>query len=160
MQEIEQKYEFHYLPSDDMVLLRHTVVYRKYLSCNPEVRINKRVFDLGHERYHLTIKNDRRFIRDEIKLTLSKEQYEDISKLIGYTDMIFDVYEYQLPKEHTISFKIGKNVNIRFAEIEYNSEIDCEEMHDYISGLDFLGQEVTYDDRYYLKNVWSRCFSG
>ena len=58
MYEIEQKFIFDELPQNELEFIQHTIVYRQYLSSNPEIRINRRVFDDGEERYNLTFKED------------------------------------------------------------------------------------------------------
>ena len=54
MYEIEQKFIFDKLPQNVLEFIQHTIVYRQYLSSDREIRINRRVFDDGEERYHLT----------------------------------------------------------------------------------------------------------
>ena len=78
MYEIEQKFIFDELPQNELEFIQHTIVYRQYLSSNPEIRINRRVFDDGEERYNLTFKSENFLKRKEVKMRLSKEQYFDI----------------------------------------------------------------------------------
>lgn len=132
----------------------HTVIYRKYISVNPEVRINKRWFETGEERFHLTVKDDEKLARKEVKIQLSEEQYQELSAIIKKQDLIFDIYEFRLDENHNISFKEGRNVEIKFAEIEYENREDYESYRSIIENLTFLEKEVTYDENYYVKKIW------
>lgn len=156
MYEIEQKFLYSRLPNKDLKFLQHTVVYRQYLSLNPEIRINRRVFDDGEERYNLTIKSSDYLKRNEIKIRLSDSQYYEILQVNARRDLVIEICEYQIDDVHKISFKECQDIDIRFAEIEYSDINDYQTMQSYISKLDFLEKEVTENDEYYVKNIWGR----
>lgn len=159
MYEIEQKFLYNRLPNADLKFLEHTVVYRQYLSIEPEIRINRRVFKNGEERYHLTIKSDKsdiHLLRRETKIQLSENQYFEILEINDESDLVIDIYEYQIDANHSISFKECRGVDIKFAEIEYLDLNDYQHMQRYISKWDFLGKEVTKNDDFYVKNIWRR----
>lgn len=154
MYEIEQKFQYEKVPFDILECRQHTVIYRKYISVSPEVRINKRCFDSGEERYNLTIKNNSTLKRAEVKIRLTKEQYEAISSMVQKPDLVFDIYEFDLDEKHVINFKEGRNINVRFAEVEYETMEDYEEYSRTVEKLPFIGKEVTYDDNYYMRKIW------
>lgn len=158
MYEIEQKFQYKKIPFEDLQCRRHTVIYRKYISICPEIRINRRCFDSGEERYNLTIKDDSKLKRTEVKVKLEKEQYEIISSMILKDDLVFDIYEFDLDEKHLISFKAGRNVDVRFAEVEYETMKDYELYSKVVENLPFISTEVTYDNNYYMKNIWERIY--
>lgn len=63
-------------------VFRTLLYHRKYVSTNPEVRINKRVFESGETRYHLTVKDNAQFQIKKIKVTITLEEYESISAIV------------------------------------------------------------------------------
>ena len=151
--EIEQKYLFYYLPYNELPFCQKTTVYRKYLSFDPEVRIHKRVFET-EERYHLTIKQENILKRNKIKVLLTKNEFEEIFDFIEREPLIMDVYDFKFDIKHIISFKVCKNYNIKFAEIEYSDDLDFEINSTLITKLPFIGKEVTYNKDYYAKNIY------
>ena len=152
--EIEQKFLYEKIPYEEFKLEQHTVIYRKYLAVDPEVRINKRCFDNGEERYHLTVKSNGQLIRKEIKIKISKEQYEALSSMKDKENIVLDIYEFRLDEHHSICFKEGRNIDIQFAEIEYETMEDKERFAKRLEQFTFLTKEVTFDERYYMKNIW------
>lgn len=154
--EIEQKYLYKYRPDQELECVMHSVVHRKYLSLNPEVRINRRIFDCGEERYHLTIKTGDYFAREEIKIRLTRIEYEEISQLIPFEDIVIEVFEYKLDQTHLISFKECINVDVSFAEIEYADQKDFDMFAGTVARKDYLAEEVTWNPNYYMKNIWER----
>lgn len=156
MYEIEQKFIFDKLPQNELEFIRHTIVYRQYLSSDPEIRINRRVFDDGEERYNLTFKSENFLKRKEVKMRLSREQYFDIIDVNCCKDLVFEVWEYAIDEIHSISFKKCKNIDICFAEIEYADMEDYHKMQGKIKGYEFVKEEVTENERFYVKNIWRR----
>lgn len=153
--EIEKKYLYSRIPVNELEFIQHTVVYRKYLSTNPEVRISCRVFDDGKERYHLNVKNALKWERDEVKVALTEEEYEDLSKIVDAESIIMDVYDFRLDNNHIIGFKKIRNMQVEFAEIEFQSNDDYINLKEYINKIDFLYRDVTYIDEYYMRNIWN-----
>lgn len=154
MSEIEQKFLYRDLPKAELQFERHTVVYRKYLCTNPEVRINRRWFETGEERYHLTVKSTECLNREEIKIKLTKEQFLLMDKMIVNDCIVMDVYEYRYDEQHLLTFKKCRDLDIQFAEIEYNTLEEYEKFGKIISQLECLDREVTYDAKYYMRNIW------
>ena len=65
-----------------------------------------------------------------------------------------DVYEFFYDEEHIMSFKICKNVNISFAEMEYKDEDDLLSLSSCVQSQPFIGENITWDSTYYSKNIW------
>ena len=154
MYEIEQKFMFDKLPKDELEFMQHTKVYRQYLSSDPEIRINRRVFDDGEERYNLTFKSGKFLKRKEVKIRLSKEQYYDIMDVNGCKDLVCVVWDYAIDESHRISFKKCRDIDISFAEIEYADMEDYHRMQGKIKGYKFVKEEVTENEKFYVKNIW------
>ena len=154
--EIEQKFLFSYIPFNEYQCCEKTVVFRKYLSVNPEIRINRRVFESREERFHLTIKSDELLAREEIKICLTEEEYSEISNFIRQQPMVIEIYNFKIDADHSMSFKQIQNSDISFAEIEYRSYDDYQNLKNIIGKLPFLGTDVTWDKDYYMKNIWAK----
>lgn len=154
MLEIEQKFTFRYIPFSELNILHHTVIFRQYLSINPEVRISKRVFDDGTVKYHLTVKEVNYIVRKESKIELTETQYLELSSAAEKCPMIYDVWSFKTDNDKIISFKVGKNIKSAFAEIEYHDIGEYLIFKDEWVKYPYIGREVTLDDRYYVKNVW------
>ncbi len=152
-QEIEQKFNYNYLPYDEFKFIQKTTVYRKYLSLVPEIRINRRQFD-NEVRCHITIKDDSLFKRRKIKLKLSNEEYSEIAETISRPELIMDVFDFEFDAHHILSFKVCLNHTIRFAEIEYENEEDYIRTSPLVESLKCIGEDVTFNPRYYSKNIW------
>ena len=158
--EIEQKFECKGLP-DDLSQSRKSNLERTYLCLSPEVRLNRRIFENGTERFHLTVKSTGYLKRSEIKIAVTKEQYEAAALLAGTEPLRFEIYEYQLDETHTICVKKCMNFNnICFAEIEYSDMDDYEAFGETVAGLSWLGREVTFEESYYVRNIWKRYKDG
>jgi len=160
MEEIERKFLYINRPDGILTFVQHTVIYRKYISTCPEVRINKRVFGNGEVRYNLTLKGEGMLLREEVKIPLQEKQYFQLSGLVEHSDLIFDVYEYKVDEQHSISFKEGRNVDVKFAEIEYSDYQDYVDSTELLRNMVFLTKEVTYEADYYMKHIWEKYISG
>lgn len=154
-QEIEQKFTYRYLPYDELQFIQKTTVYRKYLSFDPEIRINKRCFE-HEERYHLTIKEDALFERSKVKLKITKSEYEEIAETIHRPELIMDVVSFAFDAWHILNFKSCVNHPIRFAEMEYKDEEDYRRTSPLVQALPCIGNDVTYHPDYYSKNIWAK----
>ena len=60
---------------------------------------------------------------------------------------------------HSISFKKCKDIDICFAEVEYADMEDYHKMQGKIKGYDFVKEDVTENEKFYVKNIW-RQFCG
>lgn len=155
--EIEQKYSYDYLPYDELKFVQKTYISRAYLMDNPEIRINKRKFDNGEKIYKLSIKTDGFLERKEIKVDLNEKQFLEILSIIGYKPLKFINYQFKLDKFHIITFKECISIpSIKFAEIEYENDVDYNLNSKIFKKLSFLGEELTYNKDYYVKNIWKK----
>ena len=85
--EMEKKYLYDERPDGILRLLRKTTIYRQYLSIEPEVRINKRVFDSGEYKCNLTVKSNETFLRKEIRLAIPMDKYQAIAEIIQFAQI-------------------------------------------------------------------------
>lgn len=154
--EIEKKFLFSYLPYGELKFNKKSVVFRKYVSIEPEVRINKREFENGQIGYHLTVKSGDLFIRNEIKIKITENEYEAISNLINKPALVMDIYEFKFDSRHVINFKICRDVGISFAEMEFESMEDYADTFPKTEKLPFLGEDVTSKKEYYVRNIWKK----
>lgn len=162
--EYEQKFLFDYLPYNKLQFKQKTIVYRNYLSFEPEIRINRRTFNDGVERFHLIVKKpafnmaDSCIVRcsEKIRLRLTAEEYQEFLSSISQQELIFDVYDFFLDKNHVIGFKCCRNPEISFAEIEYADEMDFKANESVFSSFSFLKKNITFDDRFNVKQIWSQ----
>lgn len=154
MIEIEQKFCYKYIPFLELELIHHTVIHRQYLSVNPEIRLNRRVFDDGKERFHLTVKNVELLARKETKIEITPEQYSRLAQTSSQEAMIFDVWTFRLESDRIITFKVGKNVEFNIAEIEYRNFDDYLLSKNNWRKWDFLIEDVTFNEEFYIRNIW------
>lgn len=152
--EVERKFKFDKVP-DNLELLEIAEVYQAYLSINPEVRLREKV---KHDMidYKLTIKGDGTLTRTEVELGISRLEYLELLDIIGHKGFIKKHYtKYRLPDGHILECSIvdeGTETEFRYAEIEFESEDEAR----IFKVPDYLGDEITYDDSYKMKNYWKR----
>lgn len=158
--ENELKYLVKYIPYNELNLLQETTVYRKYLSINPEIRINKRVFSDGKERYHLVIKkfidnscDNACLIRNKTKIEITKEQYDQLYHGFDEKPMIIKVVDF-LYDDYILGFKTIVNTNIRFVEIEFTDIGELSIIRENIEKLSFIGDNVSNHSEYLMSNIW------
>jgi hypothetical protein len=152
---MEKKFLYNDRPDAFLTLLQKTTVYRHYLSVEPEVRINRRVFDTGEYKCNLTVKSNETFLRKEIRIPLTIEQYQTIAEIIQFAPLVFAVYEYTLDNLHRISFKECYSMpTVKFAEVEFQDEADYQQNIPIIAAYPFLQEDITEDARYYVRNIW------
>lgn len=155
--EMERKFLYDDRPDGSLPLLRKSTVYRHYLSVEPEVRINRRVFDAGEYKCNLTVKSNETFSRKEIRMPITIEIYRGIEEVIKVDPLVFVVYEYALDSLHHISFKECLSLpTFKFAEVEFQDEADYQQTIPRIHQYRFLRKDVTEDTKYYVRNIWTQ----
>ncbi len=152
--EIERKFLIKEFPTG-LELLREVGIWQGYISTEPEVRIHRaRDRHTGAENFRLTLKGEGALIRKEIKTDINKSFYEESVGLIG-KDMIYKDYRSYRLGNHILEVchvDPGRTSEFLYAEIEFESE---EEANGFIKPA-FLGEEVTEDDNYRMKNYWKK----
>lgn len=67
-----------------------------------------------------------------------------------------EIYAFHTNKTHIISFKNCTSLQISFAEIEVEREEDCQQMSRLLDAYKFFGKNVTYEEKYYMRNIMGR----
>lgn len=161
--EVEKKFTFNFLPYNKLKFLGKTTIYRKYLCTEPEIRINKRVFQDGEIRCHIVLKNNllikNDFItREKYKKNISLEEFNILSDMIDIPLMIIDNFDFYLDENHNICFKCVRGIDINYMEIEFNKNYDWLIIKDSIYSLGIIDKDVSNDPNFMMKNVWKKHF--
>lgn len=161
--ELENKYSYSYLPYDELKFLRKYVIYRKYISTNPEIRLHMRCFESNERRYHLVIKNEVNLEANEvllsrrkIKFSISENDFLSAFNAIPHYPLVIDVYDFKYDDDHVIGFKNVRGLDISFAEIEYRSIDDMLNLKQSVDELSFFVKNVTDDVSYKMSNIWKK----
>ena len=101
----------------------------------------------------MTIKGDGNLSRDEIEIKIHENEFNDILNIIR-KPLIKKLYKkYQLSDELILECShvdIDSDSEFMYAEIEFENE---EKAMEFIVP-DFLGEEITNDLKYKMKNYW------
>jgi CYTH domain-containing protein len=156
MKEIERKFLIKEFP--DLEPLCEAHVEQSYISIDPEIRIRKRN-NKNRISYYISIKSDGQLSREETEFPISEEFY-NASKIILDKPTIKKEYKtYCLDDVLVLECShVDKGTENEFfyAEIEFESE---EKANAFIPPS-FLGEEVTYNSKYKMKNYWRRTRLG
>lgn len=150
--EIERKFLIDSFPAD-IPLKSACQVYQAYLSFDPEVRIRRAVQDGRDIACSLTVKSGDGLVRREVRLELSRAQFDALSELIEQPFITKDYRVYQLPGGLELECSLvdkGMRSEFMYAEIEFPSE----EAAARFTPLPFLKQEITENPTYRMKNYW------
>lgn len=150
--EIERKFLIDSFPAD-LPLKSACQVYQAYLSFDPEVRIRRAVRDGRDVARSLTVKSDGGLVRREVRLELSKAQFDALSELIGRPFITKDYRVYQLPDGLELECSLvdqGMKSEFMYAEIEFPSV----EAAEGFTPLPWFRREVTEDPVYRMKHYW------
>lgn len=153
--EIERKFKISKIPYH-LELIDSAIVYQAYLSIEPEVRIRSYTKSAGTD-YKLTIKGEGQLAREEVETPLTQEQYGALLRIMredNNTHAIrkeFRVYRLETGENLECNFMIAEAESFAYAEVEFDS---VEEANAF-KVPDFLGEEVTYDNKYKMKNYWA-----
>lgn len=152
--EIERKFLMKEFPSD-LELIHEVDIWQGYVSIEPEVRMHRaKDRNSGKEDYRLTLKGDGVLSRTEIKTDVDEAFYKEALSLMQ-GEMIYKDYRSYRLGDYVLEVCLvdkGTPCEFLYGEIEFESE---EEANNFVKP-DFLGEEVTCDDAYKMKNYWKR----
>lgn len=165
MLEIERKFIMQGFPeeilsedeftSSGLKLLREVEIEQGYLSLEPEVRLHgAKDTQTGEENYRLTLKGDGALTRKELITDVTYDFFIEAKTLLP-GKMIGKLYrEYQLGELFLEVCHVDEGLESEFyyGEIEFVSEEDA---HSFEAPT-WLGEEVTYNENYKMKNFWKR----
>ena len=152
--EIERKFLMKEFPSD-LELIHEVDIWQGYVSIEPEVRIHRaKDRTTGKEDFRLTLKGDGSITRTEIKTDVDEKFFHEALSLMQ-GDIIYKDYRSYRLRAYVLEVCLvdkGTPWEFMYAEIEFESE---EEALTFEKPA-FLGEEVTHDDTYKMKNYWKR----
>ena len=152
--EIERKFLIKEFPTD-LELIREVDIWQGYVSVEPEVRIHRaKDRGTGVENFRLTLKGEGTLTRTEIKTDIDEAFYQEALGLMSGEVIYKDYRSYRLGDYvlEVCHVDPGMPLEFMYAEIEFQSEEEAESFQ----SPDFLGEEVTDNDYYKMKNYWKR----
>lgn len=150
--EIERKFLIDAFP-DDLPLLHIQRVYQAYLSLEPEVRLRRAEQDGQDAARSLTIKSGSGLVRREVRIDLSREQFDALAELIPQPFISKDYRVYRLPGGLELECSLvdeGTDTAFLYAEIEFPSV----EAAKAFPPLPLFKQEVTENPAYRMNRYW------
>ena len=150
--EIERKFLIDAFP-DDLPLLHTQRVFQAYLSLEPEVRLRHAEQDGQVTARSLTIKSGGGLVRREVRIDLSKEQFDALAELIPQPFISKDYRVYRLPGGLELECSLvdeGTDTAFLYAEIEFPSV----EAAKAFPPLPLFKQEVTENPAYRMNRYW------
>ena len=153
--EIERKWSCSWDVPASFPLINRSKIERQYLSVNPEVRLTRRIQNNGIT-HNLTIKGNGVLERTEVRLILDREQYERIRSLIPVSPLLLETKSCLSPEGLRISVKHCVQLDITFAEIEFESLEESHNLDCWKDAIPFFYEEVTDCPAFYVKNMWCK----
>ena len=150
--EIERKFLIDAFP-DDLSLLHIQRVYQAYLSLEPEVRLRRAEQDGQDAARSLTTKSGSGLVRREVRIDLSREQFDALAELIPQPFISKDYRVYRLPGGLELECSLvdeGTDTAFLYAEIEFPSV----EAAKAFPPLPLFKQEVTENPAYRMNRYW------
>lgn len=150
--EIERKFLIDTFP-DDLPLLHTQRVFQAYLSLEPEVRLRRAEQDGQVTARSLTIKSGSGLVRREVRIDLSREQFDALAELIPQPFISKDYRVYRLPGGLELEYSLvdeGTDTAFLYAEIEFPSV----EAAKAFPPLPLFKQEVTENPAYRMNRYW------
>ena len=150
--EIERKFLIDAFP-DALPLLHTQRVFQAYLSLEPEVRLRRAEQDGQVTARSLTIKSGGGLVRREVRIDLSKEQFDALAELIPQPFISKDYRVYRLPGGLELECSLvdeGTDTAFLYAEIEFPSV----EAAKAFPPLPLFKQEVTENPAYRMNRYW------
>lgn len=145
MIEFEKKYLVKYLP-ENLESCQKVEIMQGYLTDNPSLRV--RQYDYSDQQvYVITLKiDDPCGYRDEIETELTKEQFNNLSKLV--TSNWINKTRYYVPLNDLWNAEVDiyhDELNgLRTVEVEFLNEIEADEF----TAPEWFGEDVTHDKKY------------
>lgn len=150
--ETERKFLIDTFP-DDLPLLHTQRVFQAYLSLEPEVRLRRAEQDGQVTARSLTIKSGSGLVRREVRIDLSREQFDALAELIPQPFISKDYRVYRLPGGLELECSLvdeGTDTAFLYAEIEFPSV----EAAKAFPPLPLFKQEVTENPAYRMNRYW------
>lgn len=150
--EIERKFLIDAFP-DDLPLLHTQRVFQAYLSLEPEVRLRRAEQDGQVTARSLTIKSGSGLVRREVRIDLSREQFDALAELLPQPFISKDYRVYRLPGGLELECSLvdeGTDTAFLYAEIEFPSV----EAAKAFPPLPLFKQEVTENPAYRMNRYW------
>ena len=150
--EIERKFLIDTFP-DDLPLLHTQRVFQAYLSLEPEVRLRRAEQDGQVTARSLTTKSGSGLVRREVRIDLSREQFDALAELIPQPFISKDYRVYRLPGGLELECSLvdeGTDTAFLYAEIEFPSV----EAAKAFPPLPLFKQEVTENPAYRMNRYW------
>ena len=119
--EIERKFLIDAFP-DDLPLLHIQQVYQAYLSLDPEVLLRRAEQDGQDAARSLTTKSGSGLVRREVRIDLSREQFDALAELIPQPFISKDYRVYRLPGGLELECSLvdeGTDTDFLYAEVEF-----------------------------------------
>lgn len=151
--EIERKWIYAPPVPENLRVLNRCTVERQYLSVAPEVRLTRRICP-GEEHYNVTFKGDGTLQRVEVRIRLSKGEYDQIRRLIIPPPLVLEVQNVEAPGGQRIALKHCVPLDLYFAEMEFDSLEASRSADSWQTDFPFFIEEVTDNSQYYVKNMW------
>lgn len=163
MKEIERKFIMGGFPEEvlsakeyseiSMELLSEVEIDQGYLGVDPEVRIHTaRGKGAGAPEYRMTVKGNGTLVREEIMMDITPQFYESAVKMLPreLIHKIYRKYLYDLYLLEVCRVNPATEDEFYYAEIEFESEEDARSF----VAPEWLGVDVTEDERFKMKNIW------
>lgn len=165
MLEIERKFIMQGFPEEilsaeeyrvlGLKMLREVDIEQGYISIEPEVRLHgARDTFTQEENFRLTLKGDGDLARTELITDVSHEFFQDAKQMLSgaMIKKLYRKYQYGELLLEVCHVDAGTENEFYYGEIEFHSEEDAK----VFAAPEWLGEEVTYDDAYKMKNYWKR----
>ena len=165
MLEIERKFLMQGFPenlcdsvtwqAEGLSLITEVEIEQGYVSIEPEVRIHTaRDLATGKIDYRLTLKSDGTLTRKEIVTDVSEEFYENARQMLAGAPIkkLYRKYAYGNYVLEVCFVDADSPTAFYYGEIEFASEKEAL----VFTPPEWLGEEVTDDASYKMKNYWKR----
>lgn len=149
--EIERKWRIDKFP--DLPVARRAEMWQGYLSLKPEVRIRRTVGEEG-ETFRLGVKSEGTLCREEVEPYITKEEFEALCTMLKKPLVHKEWRGYDLGNGLLLEVSCvdgGEPTSFMYAEVEFPDE----ESANAFTAPDFLGQEMTQQTGFRMKNYWN-----
>lgn len=158
--EIERKWRLEGKVKAELKVLEECEIFQGYINNNPEVRVRMKRYADGRETFKLTLKGDGNISREEVDFDITEDDFDTILAIgkVKRCQLIhkdYVSYEYGQYKFETSTVDAGSVSEFSYAEVEFETE---EGANNFVVPS-WVGLEVTYDEKYKMKNYWklTRC---
>lgn len=165
MLEIERKFIMSGFPEDilskkkykeqGLVRIREVMIEQGYISIEPEIRLHRaKDLQTGKENFRLTLKSNGDLTRTEVMTDVSKEFFDTARTMLPGAMIEKRYHKYNLGQWllEVCHVDAGTEHEFYYGEIEFESEEEALAFE----APKWLGEDVTDDSRYKMKNYWKR----